>query len=388
MTAARQGGTVSAVDVRPLLRPPRSDALIAAAFVTAALAEAVFAETARPPLAHALIAAPAMAALAWRRRFPLGVAVVVVLANFAINPEGLFSTLLAIVLVAFTIGAETDLARARIGLALLALPLFGAFVAEGLEPSDIAAMIVFLGGPWAIGVAFRQRSRRVAEAVERAARLERERAADTAAAAAEERARIARELHDIVSHSISVIAVQTQAVRRRLRPDQEREASDLAAVETTARQAMAEMRRLFGVLRSEEDALALTPQPGLGELDRLLEQVRAAGLPVELDIEGERAELPPGVDLAAYRIVQEGLTNALRHAGPASASVRLRYGGEELEVVVEDDGSGPNGSAPAGGHGLVGIRERVTLYGGSFEAGPGAGGGFRLAARLPVRERA
>jgi signal transduction histidine kinase len=151
---------------------------------------------------------------------------------------------------------------------------------------------------------------------------------------------------------------------------------------------MAEMRRLFGVLRSEEDALALTPQPGLGELDRLLEQVRAAGLPVELDIEGERAELPPGVDLAAYRIVQEGLTNALRHAGPASASVRLRYGGEELEVVVEDDGSGPNGSAPAGGHGLVGIRERVTLYGGSFEAGPGAGGGFRLAARLPVRERA
>ena len=366
------------------LRPPRVDVLVAVAFVALTIAETIFVDTTRPPLVHAAIAVPAMAALAWRRRFPLAIAATVVLANFAINPEALFSTLLAIVLASFTVGAEAEPARARIGLALVAVPLFGVFIVEGLEPSDIAALVVFVGGPWALGVVFRQRARRAEEAIERAARLEREREAT----AAEERARIARELHDIVSHSISVIAIQTQAVRRRLGPEQEREARDLAAVETTARQAMAEMRRLFGVLRSEGDGLALTPQPGLGELERLLDQVRAAGLPVELEVEGERAELPPGVDLAAYRIVQEGLTNTLRHAGPARATVSLRYGAEELEVVVADDGTGPNGAAPAGGHGLVGIRERVALYGGSLESGPGEDGGFRLAARLPVRERA
>jgi signal transduction histidine kinase len=140
------------------------------------------------------------------------------------------------------------------------------------------------------------------------------------------------------------------------------------------------------VLRSGDDSLALAPQPGLGELERLLEQVRSSGLHVELEVEGERAELPPGVDLAAYRIVQEGLTNTLRHAGASTASVRLRYGDGELEVAVEDDGAGPNG-AGAGGHGLLGIRERVTLYGGSVETGPGERGGFRLAASLPTRER-
>lgn len=368
------------------LRPPLADALIAAAFAAASIAEAIVSDTARPPVVHALIAAPAMAALAWRRRFPIGVAVTVILANLAINPQDQFSTLLAIVLVGFTVGAECEPPRARLGLAVLALPFLGVSVAEGLEPSDIAAAIVFLGGPWTVGSVFRQRSHRAAEAIERAARLERDRAVETAAAAADERARIARELHDIVSHSISVIAIQTQAVRRRLGPGQEQEANDLAAVETTARQALAEMRRLFGVLRAETDSPALAPQPGLGELERLLDQVRASGLPVELEIEGEPAELPPGVDLAAYRIVQEGLTNTLRHARAAGAAVRLSYGDGEIEVVVQDDGAGPNGSV-GGGHGLVGIRERVTLYGGSVEAGPGEAGGFRLAARLPIRER-
>ena len=202
---------------------------------------------------------------------------------------------------------------------------------------------------------------------------------------AQERVRIARELHDIVSHSISVVTIQTQAVRRRLGPEHAREADDLAAVETTARQALAEMRRLFGVLRSEGEVAAMAPQPGLGELDRLLQQVRASGLSVELHVTGTAVDLPPGVDLAAYRIVQEGLTNVLRHASARAASVRLSYLPAALEIVVEDDGRGPVRNEGSG-HGLVGIRERVALYGGSVEFGPAPGAGSRLAASLPVRE--
>lgn len=288
-------------------------------------------------------------------------------------------------LVSFTLGAELDAPRSVLGLGAVAAPFLAMSAVEGLEPSDLAAALVFIGGPWAVGLVLRQRTARTAEAVDRAARLERDRAAENAAAVAQERLRIARELHDIVSHSISVVAIQTQAVRRRLGPEQAREAQDLAEVETTARQAMAEMRRLFGVLRAEGDSPSLAPQPGLGELDRLAEQARGAGLAVELRVAGERIELPPGVDLAAYRIVQEGLTNTLRHASAQRASVSLRYLPTTLELTVEDDGRGPGGGA--GGHGLAGIRERVALYGGTVEFGPAPGVGSRLAATLPVREQ-
>ncbi len=349
------------------------------------MAEALTSDTARSPLVHALLAVPSMAALAWRRRYPLSVAAAVIATNLAVNPDGEFSTLLALVLVSFTLGAELDAPRSWFALALVAVPFMAAMTYEGLQPSDVAAALVFLAGPWAVGVAMRQRTARTAEAVARAARLEHERDAQNAAAAAQERLRIARELHDIVSHSISVVAIQTQAVRRRLKPEQVQEVQDLAAVETTARQALAEMRRLFGVLRSEGEAPSLAPQPGLGELERLLQQVRAAGLPVELRVTGERIELPPGADLAAYRIVQEGLTNALRHAAAQRASVSLRYLPHTLEVAVEDDGRGPQGDGS--GHGLVGVRERVALYGGTVEFGPASEAGSRLAATLPVRER-
>lgn len=370
--------------LRLLRDPPLLDVVTAAVFAAATAAEAVSTDTTRSPLVHALVAAPAMVTLAWRRRFPLAVACAVVVSNVVVNPDGQFTTVLALVLVAFTVGADAEPPRDRLGLGIVAAPFLAAVAVDGFEPSDVGAAAVFIAGPWAVGVALRERTRRAAEAVGRAERLEREREAETAAAAAEERARIARELHDIVSHSISVIAIQAQAIRRRLGPEQAREADDLAAVETTARQALAEMRRLFGVLRSDGEAVALAPQPGLSELDNLLEQVRAAGLPVELDVDGERRELPPGVDLAAFRIVQEGLTNALRHARATHATVSLRFG-DVLEISVVDDGVGPNGAD--GGHGLVGIRERVTLYGGALEAGARAGGGYRLAARLPVRDR-
>ncbi len=365
--------------------PPLGDALLAGAFVAGAVAEALASDTVRSPLTHALLAVPAMAALAWRRGYPLSVAALVMGSNIAINPDGEFSTLLALVLVSFTLGAELDAPRNRVGLVLVTVPFLAAMVSMGLEPSDVAAALVFLGGPWAVGVGLRQRTARTQEAVDRAARLEQEREAQNAEVAAQERTRIARELHDIVSHSISVVAIQTQAVRRRLGPEHAQEAQDLAAVETTARQALAEMRRLFGVLRSDGEAASLVPQPGLGELELLVQQVRAAGLPVDLRTEGDRIELPPGVDLAAYRIVQEGLTNALRHASAQRVSVRLRYLPTTLEIAIEDDGRGP--WSQDGGHGLVGVRERVALYGGSVEFGPAPGAGYLLAASLPVRER-
>jgi signal transduction histidine kinase len=365
--------------------PPVGDSLLAGAFVVFVVVESVASGAVRSPVVHALIAVPAMAALAWRRRWPVGVAAVVIGSNLAINPEGEFSTLLAIVLVSFTVGAELAPPRSYVGIAVLGVPFLAGMVVEGLEPSDLAAAIVFLGGPFAVGVGLRQRSARLAEVIARADRMEREQQARAAAAVAEERARIARELHDIVSHSISVVAIQTQAVRRRLGPEQRREAADLAAVETTARQALAEMRRLFGVLRKDGDSPSLAPQPGLGELDRLVEQVRSAGLQVDVSVEGERVDLPPGMDLAAYRIVQEGLTNALRHAQASHARVRLVYDETTLTVTVTDDGRGDQNVA--GGYGLVGVRERVALYGGSVVTGPGPGGGFRLEAKLPMRER-
>ena len=365
--------------------PPLGDTLLAGVFVAGTVAEAVTSETVQGPALHVLLAVPAMALLAWRRRAPLLVGAIVMASNIAINPDGEFSTLLALVLVSFTMGAELDAPKSWVSLALLVVPFLIAMALEGLEPSDVAAALVFLGGPWSVGVVMRQRSASAAEAVSRAARLEAERDAQIAAVTAQERVRIARELHDIVSHSISVVTIQTQAVRRRLGPEHAREAEELAAVETTARQALAEMRRLFGVLRNEGEKAAMAPQPGLGELERLLQQVRASGLPVKLHVTGAAIDLPPGVDLAAYRIVQEGLTNVLRHASARAASVRLSYLPATLEIVVEDDGRGPARNEGSG-HGLVGIRERVALYGGSVEFGPAPGTGSRLAASLPIRE--
>ena len=196
-----------------------------------------------------------------------------------------------------------------------------------------------------------------------------------------------------MSHSISVVTIQTQAVRRRLGPDHAAEAADLAAVEATAREAMAEMRRLFGdaAHRGGTAGLALAPQPGLGELERLVRQVDSAEMAVHLSIEGDPVPLSPGVDLAAYRIAQEGLTNALRHAHATRADVLVRYAPGRLDVEVEDNGRGlartssSNGGA-GGGHGLVGIRERVALYGGTVDLAPSSSGGVRLAVTLPLKE--
>lgn len=225
--------------------PPRLDIAIAALFVTLTVAEAALNGSIDSPLMHVGVAGAAMAAVAWRRVYPIPVALLAVLSNLVINPNHQFSTLLCLVLLAYTIGVETVPPHSYVGLAVMLVPFVAGMMFEGLQPSDVAAAVVFLVGPWAVGTAVRERSAHAAEAIARAERLERDRELAAERAAVEERTRIARELHDIVSHSISVVTIQTQAVRRRLGPDQQAEADDLAAVEATAREALAEMRRLL-----------------------------------------------------------------------------------------------------------------------------------------------
>ena len=362
--------------------PALLDAAIAAFFLVLVLVEAFTNDTVENVPLQLAATLPAMAAIAWRRQYPVLVAALMMVVNLVTDPDGQFSTLLAMVLLSFTIGHETVPPRRTVGLLVILVPFMGAMVASGLEPSDVAAAMVFIVGPWTVGIVVRQRTAEADAAQELADQAVREQTALAAAAAAEERVRLARELHDVVSHSISVVTVQTQAVRRRLGPEHQREIDDLLAVEITARDAMAELRRLFGVLRTEGQGMALEPQPGLGELDRLVEQVRATGLQVSLVRDGVADDLPPGLGLAAYRIVQEALTNALRHSGASAVAVHLRQDGGTLDIRVEDDGRGLGSSS--GGHGITGIRERAQLYGGRLEVGPSPAGGVLVAATLPV----
>jgi signal transduction histidine kinase len=225
-----------------------------------------------------------------------------------------------------------------------------------------------------------------AEALEaRAELLEREQQLRARDAVADERARIARELHDLVAHNVSLMVVQAGAERHSLPDEQSSTREVLASIERAGRQALAEARRLLGVLRRDDARDELEPQPGVAQIDVLVDAIRQAGLPVKLEVEGEHAELPAGVDLCAYRIVQEGLTNALKHAGPAQAEVWLRFRPGALDVRVLDDGLGAgSANGHGGGHGLVGMRERVALYGGEVHAGPRDGRGFEIRAHLPL----
>jgi signal transduction histidine kinase len=333
-----------------------------------------------------LVVAPLFA----RRRFPFGAPLTVgaaaIFASFVDNSLVPFDFImfLAGCSAVFLVALRPDPRQAVAGLAI-AVGVVAIVVRH--DPRGTLWEVVFtsllFAIVWTVGFTLGRQSKQAAEAKERAARAEREREERAHLAVAEERARIARELHDVVGHSVSVMTVQASGVRRLLRPDQEREREALLIVERTGREALAEMRRMVGVLRRPEEAPALAPQPSLEHLDRLVEHAREAGLPVDLRIEGEVRELPAGVDLTAYRLVQEGLTNALKHAGATSAEVLVDYRDGEIEVTVSDNGAGV-GNGDGSGHGLVGMRERVSVYGGELQAGPQPGGGFRLQATLPV----
>jgi signal transduction histidine kinase len=240
--------------------------------------------------------------------------------------------------------------------------------------------------PWLAGAALRARIRAALAADTRARRAEDEREQHAAAAVAEERARIARELHDLVAHSVSVMVMQAGVLRRRL-PDDDRSRDLAQTIERTGREALVEMRRMLGLLRNQgSEPVPLAPLPGLARLNELVESTQTAGVPVELSVDAAPGPLPPGLDLCAYRIVQESLTNVIKHAGRASARVSVRFPPGSVELEVVDDG--PGGAITAhGGHGLVGMRERAALFGGQVEAGPGRTGGFAVHALLPMEAR-
>jgi signal transduction histidine kinase len=326
-----------------------------------------------------------------RRRFPFGaplaVGVAVVLTTFVderLVPI-LFIPFLAGCAAVFLMGLLRKRSQAVAGIVLaIGVEALVAYRDPLKNLSAFIATCIVFGLIWTVAFALGRKFQEADEARERAARAEREREQRARSAVTEERARIARELHDVVGHSVSVMTVQASAVRRLLRPEQEREREALLIVERTGREALAEMRRMVGVLRRPEEAPALAPQPSLEHLGKLVDQAREAGLPVELRVEGEPLPLPAGVDLTAYRLVQEGLTNALKHARAERAQVLVRYGDGGIEVTVSDDGRGAGSGDGGGGHGLVGMRERVAVYGGELEAGPRPEGGYRLRARLPL----
>jgi signal transduction histidine kinase len=249
---------------------------------------------------------------------------------------------------------------------------------------------VVVAACWLVGDNLRVRRAYVAELEAKALRADDERVEASARAASEERARIARELHDVVVHHVSVIAVQAGAARMRSEHDPGLSATvpSWAAVEAAARQALSELRQLLGILRHDGEPATLAPPPGLDQLDQLLVEVRRTGLPVSVRVEGDPYRLPPAVDLSAYRIVQEALTNSLKHGGAKPTTVCLRYGVEDLEIDITDEGPNPTGPPPARGvgHGLVGMRERVSMFGGVFTAGPRPEGGFEVRARIPVTD--
>jgi signal transduction histidine kinase len=374
--------------VRVRLSPRRIDALVALAVAVLSLVE-VGSEHLTPYAASVPLGLMQAAALAWRRRAPLAALLVASAALFVETAAGvsLHKPLAPIVvglIVVYSVAQYEPLRQASAGLAAALAGIFASIqlaVANGESygGTDRAFVAFLLIAPWLVGRALYGRTREAADLTERAGRLEHERRV----AVEEERARIARELHDVIAHSLSVMIVQAGAGEQVAKRSPERVVEPLRSIQETGRQALSEMSRLLGMLREGGEEIGLAPQPGVGDLEALVEQTREAGLGVELVVEGARRSLPPGLDLSAYRIVQEALTNARKHAGDARAEVRLRYRADTVEIEVLDDGPG-SGNGASGGHGLIGMRERVAVFGGSLETGARQGGGFAVRAVLPL----
>jgi signal transduction histidine kinase len=347
--------------------------------------------------AVALLALPTLV----RRRHPLGAAAAFWLLGAGISfVDGqVFASIESLfvlgVVISFVLGNLSNSARARMG---LAFALASSAVVVYNIPENTTAEVIFVplvfGSCWLAGYLVRERADRAEAAEVRAALAEREREAaererEAAArvAVAEERARIARELHDVVAHAVSMMVLQVGAVRHNVLEGQAVDTEALYVAERMGRTALAEMRQLLGAMRQNGDAAALTPQPSLDDLQALVDEVGRAGLPVHLHVDGDPIRLSRARGLSAYRIVQEGVTNALKHAIASRVDVTLRYTPDELEIEVRDDGRGTSQSDGLG-HGLVGIRERVKIFGGEMSAGAAPEGGFVLRTRLPVADEA
>jgi signal transduction histidine kinase len=333
--------------------------------------------------------------VAWRARWPLTTFAIVLGANAgciyaAVPHQAAFQPFVALVLTAYSVGSRAEGRRALWMPPLLlaaSVPVFVAARLHGQHSGNIIPSFVWLAAGWATGRTVRSwRHQNVAlEAANR--ELAEQRVLQAQAAVAVERGRIARELHDVVAHNVSMMVVQAGAAGRVLDGDQPDVRNALEVIAATGRETVDEMRTLLGVLRSEDGQAALKPQPGLADLDQLVGGVREAGLQVTLRIEGTARPLPPALDLSAFRIVQEALTNALRHAGPAAAQVTVRYEVGVVTLEITDTGHGPDddsGTRHGTGHGLVGMRERAAMFGGELETAGSDGGGFTVRARLPV----
>jgi signal transduction histidine kinase len=341
--------------------------------------------------------------LAWRRRHPLVVGLVTGLATagygLAPYPDLAMPIPIGGVVGLYSVAAwgSRRAALASGAVAAVTVVVTLSLPRTDADVVDAAFVSLALAGAWLLGDRARVQRALAAELQERAARLERERAEEAGRAVASERARIARELHDVVAHHVSMMVVQAEAGPVAVEHDPARAAGAFEAIAATGRQALVEMRRLLGMLRGdEEQAPSLAPQPGLAEVPSLVEQVGRAGLRVELVLEGAQVALPAGVDLSAYRIVQEALTNAVKHSGAGRARVLVRYGERDLELRIENGVGSASGRqsrdsdrqtrrSGRSGRGLLGMKERVNLFGGELRAGPGPDGGFTVDARLPIR---
>jgi signal transduction histidine kinase len=383
---AARGGWFYRLCVRRLRLPPYvADSLLALVLGVPTVVGLVADEQleASPWLIGPLAALTALP-LGARRYRPLAVFVVTVAAWLAILLAGVDTFAPGVLVATYTLAAHCErqvALRAGVAAVLLLAPAH-AQSSGRLKAEDAILTVVALVAAWILGDNMRTRRAYYRELEEKAERLEREREESERRAAAEEQARIARELHDVIAHNVSVMVLQAAGGREVIDTDPRRAGEALAAIEATGRDALAELRRLLGVVG--DGGAAIAPQPGLSHIDALVDQVRAAGLEAELVLEGDTREVPAGVELSAYRVVQESLTNTLRHAFARHVWVFVRRREHDLEVEVVDDGAGPPATATASGRGLVGMRERVALFGGEFEAGPRSDGGFRVRARFPT----
>jgi signal transduction histidine kinase len=352
-----------------------------------------------PPGSPGLLTVAALASvlpLAARRRAPLAVTAVVAaaVAGQTLVTGGApptFGSFVAVMVCVYTLAREARPAAMAVGFGLVAAVVVTTALLQAratpIRPFEAVYPLVYFGLAGGLGAFVRQRSLRLTAVEQRAVALEAELAREAELAAAEERARIARELHDVVAHGLSLMVVQAEAAEEMLTRSPAAAAQPLHRVQETGRESLAEMRRLLGVLRTADaGAPSTAPQPSLRRVPDLVREAADLGLRVDLAVHGSPIELSPGRELAAFRIVQEALTNVRRHAGASTACVRLTYTDTALGIDVTDDGHGPADVHP--GHGLIGMRERAQLYGGTLDAGPGDGGGFAVRAVLPASEPA
>jgi signal transduction histidine kinase len=347
-------------------------------------------ETVRHPLLAGLAVVPVCLSLAWRRARPVEVGVLVcttdlVLSWTAPGPYPPDTFVFPVLVAVYSCAAWTSGIRAWVGgVVTLALVCVAHWVTEDGDLGDFLPFLVW-GAAWGTGRLVRLRTEQAAASAARAMRAEQHREAALAEAVAQERDRISRELHDVVAHAVSLMVVQAGAERLELRGSSPRTAAVLESIETAGRQALAELRTMLGVLRAGADNTELVPQPDLSQLGALVDEVRGAGLPVTAELTGPIEDVPPGVALAAYRLVQEALTNVMKHAPGAATTVRVARN-DGLVVEVVNTGGGPARTTTGAGRGILGMRERVTLHGGHLEVGP-HGPGWRVSARMPLPER-